>query len=263
MTESEHVALEHIRSVAESILGRQEESPGSTPNASILPVPYVSQIGSGADKFNNDSGAAAGAMLVRAYTAQGINPDDFFTLSGVKEDAALTLSQINTTLATYGVSVELRSALKLGDLALAIASGRPVILPVKYEILKNASLVPGSDPATHCLVAVGLDVNNIYVHDPLHHEASGQASFLPWLVFHQAWSQAAGYDRAALIPRQSLLRRVRVTASNLNIRSQPDPNASIAGAVKLGDAFEVTAQKNGWGKIGEGKWINLSYTTDI
>jgi hypothetical protein len=31
----------------------------------------------------------------------------------------------------------------------------------------------------------------------------------------------------------------------------------------MGDLFEITTQKNGWGKIGEERWINLSYATDI
>jgi hypothetical protein len=50
----------------------------------------------------------------------------------------------------------------------------------------------------------------------------------------------------------------------LDVYEQPaGTDASLAGTVNLGDVFEVTKQKSGWGKIGEDRWINLSYTTDI
>jgi hypothetical protein len=270
MTEPERVALEHIRRVADSILG-EETTPaapvpaasGGTASASLLPVPYVLQLGAGADKFVNDSGAAAGAMLVRAYTDKTPSPDEFFSRCGQTADKFLTLAQIMAGLAAYGVTVEQRTSLKISDLAVILASGRPAILLVKYDVLTAAGLTPETDAGPHSLVAVGLDVNLVYVHDPLRRDASGQGQGLPWLTFYQAWTQAAGYQRAALIPRLALVRRVRITAANLNVRAQPNANTSIVGTAKAGDAFEITAQKDGWGKISEGQWINLSYAADI
>jgi hypothetical protein len=270
MTEPERVALEHIRRVADSILGEETTpaapvpaaSGGSAP-ASLLSVPYVSQLGAGADKFVNDSGAAAGAMLVRAYTDKTPSPDEFFSRCGQTADKFLTLAQIMAGLAAYGVTVEQRTSLKISDLAVILASGRPAILLVKYDVLTAAGLTPETDAGPHSLVAVGLDVNLVYVHDPLRRDASGQGQGLPWLTFYQAWTQAAGYQRAALIPRLALVRRMRITAANLNVRAQPNANTSIVGTAKAGDVFEVTAQNDGWGKIGEGQWINLSYAADI
>lgn len=266
MTEPERLALEHIRRVAGVVLGEETAvvpAAGGTAAPALLPVPYVSQLGPGADRFVNDSGAAAGAMLARAYTEKVPSPDEFFSRCGQTSDKALTLAQIATGLAAYGVSVEQRVSLKLSDLALVLFSGRPAILLVKYDVLTAAGLTPETDVNPHSLVAVGLDWERVYIHDPLRRDASGQGQGLPWLTFYQAWSGAAGYARAALIPRQALVRRVRVTAANLNIRAQPDAGASIVGAAKAGDVFEVVEQRNGWGKIGEGRWISLSYAADI
>jgi hypothetical protein len=82
-------------------------------------------------------------------------------------------------------------------------------------------------------------------------------------MFYRAWSQAQGYERAVLVPRQQLVRRVRITASTLDIHDQPDIVANLVGKVNLGELFEVVAQKNGWGKISKDRWINLSFTADI
>jgi hypothetical protein len=87
---------------------------------------------------------------------------------------------------------------------------------------------------------------------------------IPWLNFYQAWTHAEGYERAVLVPRQQLLRRVCVTSSALDVYKQPgDADAGLSGTVNLGDVFEVTKQQGGWGKISEDRWINLSYTADI
>jgi hypothetical protein len=273
MTEPEHVALEHIRRVVDTILG--EPVPASVPipatdtppapaaAPAILSVPYIVQLGAGADKFKNDSGAAAGVMLVRAYTDKTPTPDEFFTKAGQTTDAPLTMTQIVTGLTAYGVTVEQRASLKLADLATILSTGRPAIVLVKYSVLNAAGLTPETDAGAHSLVAVGLDVKQVYVHDPLRRDASGQGQGIPWLTFYQAWSQVPGYDRAAIIPRVALVRRMRITAATLNIRADANPNVSIVGTAKAGDVFEVTAQKDGWGKVGEGKWINLSYAVDI
>jgi len=232
-------------------------------NAFILPVPYFSQLGAGADQFINDSGAAAGAMLIQAYTDQTITPAEFYEQTGQIGDAPLSFAQISSTLSAKGLPVELRSGLKLADLSLILFSGRPVIALVKQTVLNTAGLTPEKFDGPHYLVVAGMDVDQAFIHDPLRKDASGQAQGIPWLIFYQAWTQAQGYERAILVPRLQLVRRVRVTADLLNVYKQPETNALLAGTVNLGDLFEITTQNNGWGKIGEDRWINLKKTTDI
>ncbi len=288
MTEPERAALDHIRQVVDSVIGVRNlpdtlppepaasipdtlpPGPGaSTPdplppatNASILPVPYISQLGAGTDQFI-DTGAAAGAMLLQAYTDLTITPAEFYKQTGQFADVPLSFAQISNTLSAKGLPVELRSGLTLADLSLILFSGRPVIALVNHAILQAAGLTREKFDGLHYLVVLGLDVEQAFVHDPLRKDASGQSLGIPWLIFYQAWSQAQGYEQAILVPRLQLVRRVRVTANLLNVHAQPNANALLAGTVGLGEIFEITTQNKGWGKIGQDRWISLNYTADI
>jgi hypothetical protein len=259
MTEPERAALDHIRRVVDSVIGESTPTVSAPPisirpepeGINILPVPYISQLGTGVDQFINDSGAAVGAMLVRAYTEKTFTPKDFFNQTGQHADVPLSFTQISNALRMNGVPVELRTGLKLADLSLILFSGRPAILLVRQTVLQLAGLTPETFDGPHFLVAVGVDVNQVYAHDPLRQDASGQAQGIPWLTLYQAWTQAPGYERAALVPRMQLIRRVKVTAATLNVRQQPNDETTLAGTVNSGDVFDVTAQQDGWGKIGE------------
>jgi hypothetical protein len=301
MTEPERAALDHIRQVVDSVLGvpnipdtlpsdtnasvpdtLPQDTNASIPDTlpsddnlptpdplppeirpSILPVPYLPQLEPATDQFVSDSGAATGAMFVQAYTDQTITPAEFFKQTGQIGDASLSFEQISNTLGAKGVPVELRSGLKLADLSLILFSGRPVIALVKQMVLQAAGLTPEKIDGPHYLVVVGMDVEQAFVHDPLRRDASGQSQAIPWLIFYQAWTQAEGYKRAVLVPRLQLVRRVSVTTDPLNVYSQPDASAMLAGTVNQGDLFEIKTQANGWGKIGEDRWIDLSCTADI
>jgi hypothetical protein len=265
MTEPERAALDHIRQVVDSVIGVSappEPLPVST-EPTILPVPYVPHLGDEAGLPTNDSGAAAGFMLVRAYFNEAISPASYYDHTGQSAGDGLSFTQIMNVLGVNGVPVELRSNLKLADLSLILFSGRPVIAPIQQSVLYQAGLAPDVYNGAYYIVVVGMDVKQVFIHDPLRQDSSGQAQSVSWLTFYQAWSQAQGYVRAVLVPRQQLIRRVRVTASALDIYEQPMANTAPIGSVNLGELFEVTAQKSGWGKIGEGRWINLSYTVDI
>jgi hypothetical protein len=202
-------------------------------------------------------------MLVQAYTDQIITPSEFYKQTGQTGDLPLSFALISNTLSAKGVPVELRNGLKLADLSFILFSGRPVIALCNHAVLQAAGLTPGKSDGLHYLVVVGMDVQHAFVHDPLRKDASGQSQGIPWLIFYQAWSQAQGYERAVLVPRLQLVRRVRVTANLLNVHSQPGANVLLAGTVSQGELFEITTQKNGWGKIGEDRWISLSNTADI
>lgn len=265
MTESERAALDTIRRVVDSVIG-ESAIPDTLPveiNSLTLPVPYLSQFGQGADEFTNDSGAAAGAMLVGAYTGKKLTPSDFFHSSSTIADAPLSFPQISETLGKLGVSAELRIALKLADLALVLFSGRPAIIHIDHDLLHQAGLTPETFDGPHFVTVVGMDLRHAYIHDPLLENVSGQAKVIPWVPFFQAWKKGDGNVRTMLVPRQQLIRRVRVTATSLNVYRQPGVKAAPVGTVGSGEMFEITVRSNWWGKIGEDRWINLNYTTDI
>ena len=265
MTEPERAALDHIRKVVDSVIGALS-TPDVLPsgiNTSILPVPYLSQFGPGAEKFTNDSGSAAGAMLVRAYTHQNITPSGFYDQTGQLEDIPLSFAQISNTMSANGVPAELRNGLRLADIPLILFSGRPAIALIQQVVLQQAGLSPELFLGPHYVVVVGMDVEQVIIHDPLRKDASGQAQGIPWVIFYQAWTRAERHERALLVPRQQLVRRVRVAATSLNVHQQPSSGAEVIDTVNAGELFEITIQKNGWGKIGEERWISLSYTMEL
>ena len=265
MSEHERAALDHIRRVVDSVIGAlplPEITPVRSGQVNILPVPYIPLVTDGPGGIN-DAGAAAGAMIVEAYTDKKITPADFSHQSGQTSEAALSFNQISKALKVNGVTMEMRSGLKLADISLTLLSGRPAILALNHLVLQEAGFMQPEFGGTHFMVAVGLDVKNIFVHDPLWQDEAGEALGLPWLPFYEAWSQVAGFERAALVPRLQLVRRVKVTAATLNVRKDPRDEKSQAGTVKAGEVFEVTAQIEGWGKIGEERWVSLGYVTDL
>jgi hypothetical protein len=271
MTEPERAALEHIRQVIDSVIGvpappepAPPEPPSLEPKLSVLPVPFVPLAGGEVDLPMNDSGAGAGVLLAGAYMDQSITPGDFHKQAAQSADNPLSFTQIMNGLSVNGIPVELRSNLKLADLSLILFSGRPVIVPIQPAVLQQARLIQVTGDEPFFVMVVGMDVKQVFIHDPLRKDASGQAQGIPWLIFYQAWSQAKGYERAALVPRQQLIRRVRVNIPLLDIYGQPGgDDASPTGTASLGEVYEVTAQKNGWGRIGVDRWINLSYIADI
>ena len=57
---------------------------------------------------------------------------------------------------------------------------------------------------------------------------------------------------------------VKITTSVLNVREQPNANATITTTVQQGQVFTIVEEKDGWGKLKSGAgWINLSYTKKL
>ena len=57
---------------------------------------------------------------------------------------------------------------------------------------------------------------------------------------------------------------VKVTTNVLNVRKEPNANATVVTTVKKGQAYTIVAESNGWGLLkSQVGWINLSYTTKM
>lgn len=81
-------------------------------------------------------------------------------------------------------------------------------------------------------------------------EADCIAAYLKTKSPAQATQSAANY-------------RVRVTITDLNIRTEASASSQSKGYIKPG-VYTITEEKNGWGKLKSGVgWIKLSYTTKI
>ena len=241
---------------------------------SLLTVPYISQLGRGADSRSNDCGAAAAAMVLAAYTGTFITPDEFYEKFKITGDPYLNVKQVRDALGYEGVANEFKSNLALKDLFESLVSGIPCIVPTKYSVLQDTGLTEQTFAGPHFSVVIGMDLRNIYVHDPLFTDPEeGNARAYPQDIFMKAWTDTtliSGYaipQRSAIIPTFPIgvkfVKRVRVTTSRLNVRQGPGTDHSVVGTVTLKQEFNLLNEVNGWGEIAPGRWVSLAYTETI
>ena len=58
--------------------------------------------------------------------------------------------------------------------------------------------------------------------------------------------------------------KVKITASKLNVRSNPNVNSAIVTQVKAGEVYTIIEEREGWGRLKSGAgWIALEYTQKI
>lgn len=241
--------------------------------ATLLPVPYVSQLGTGADARKNDCGAASSIMLLKAYIPNfQMTPDEFYARFNIPgADPYLSVSQLRNAMGSLGLLTDFRANLTMHDLFGFLAGGKPVIVLLRYKVFEEAGLTEKKFEGPHFAVVVGLDIRYIYLHDPLYtNPTDGEAHPYPLELFWRAWKEVAtdpkvrNPERSAIIPTAGigfkLSRRVRVNVSALNVRASNALTAPIVRVLKQGEVVEITREMGGWGEIEGLGWIALSYT---
>jgi hypothetical protein len=241
--------------------------------ATILPIPYVSQIGLGADQHNNDCGAASGTMLLRGYNlAPNMTPDQFYNETGNAGDTYLGVGHIQKVLENHGLKTEWLIGLSISSLFDFLNNQKPVMLLFKYGTLVDANLTEKKGfRGPHFALAVGIDSQYIYINDPYYTGKGGEAKAYPLNVFQQAWDAVGENNdnprRGGLVPRivlgnikekmvEPVLFRVRVTHPQwLNIRNGPGMNFADIGDLLPGTIVDAYEEKNSWARIGTGRWI--------
>jgi hypothetical protein len=235
---------------------------------SLLEVPYISQSGRGADAHTNDCGAACAVMLLRAYLGLVLNPDEFYTRFTISGDTYLSGTQIRNAIGSLGLLTDFRAGLSLQALFDTIAAGIPAITMLRYRTLSSAGLTEKDFDGPHCTVVIGMDSKYVYVNDPLFTDpGDGEAHPYPHVAFLQAWKDIASEPTlpnpacSAIIPIAAIgarmVRKVRISTHTLPVRSTPAANGSVVAMLSLNEVVEVRRETNGWGEIGERRWIPL------
>jgi hypothetical protein len=241
--------------------------------ATLLSVPYVSQLTADAAAHNNDCGAACGVMLVKAFDKNSrVTVDEFYDMCNPGADVYLSAGQIVTALAKCRVVSAWRYGLKLWDLFELLKAEHPVIALINYGVLVDAGLTQKTGfRGAHFIVIVGMDTKYIHIHDP-YWEVGGGVS-VPIDTFMSAWStcdKQGNPNCCGIVASDTLaegvffddevLFQVRVTANSLTVREGGGVNYRAVGYLKKGAMAEVYYQKDGWGMIGTARWISLKYT---
>jgi GH25 family lysozyme M1 (1,4-beta-N-acetylmuramidase) len=281
-------AAEFFGAMPEATKPQLEDDPGGVEmpvfitlenKARALNVPYIPQIGPGADKRANDCGAACGAMITGSIAGAVVTPDDFFFKTGVVADQYLSMSQVMGVLKSYGVQSEYAANATPGRLYELLASGRPVMCLIRYKEFVEAGLSSKTFQGFHFIVAVGFTTDSIIIHDPLYEGVGGKYVTIPNDVFFAAW-KAAGLEPlknpacayvAPVMPigtklnGSQVIKRVKVNASNgLKIRSTPvalTNDSNKVGAMKNGEPASIIKEQDGWGLLSDYRgWISLAFT---
>src|SRR5258707_5650237 len=240
----------------------------------LLPVPYVSQLGVGAEGHKNDCGAASAVMLLMAYTNSTMTPDQFYAEFNIQGDPYLSVTTLSNAMNKLGVLTSFKAGLTLADLFNTFGTGKPVIVLMRYKTLEDAGLTEKHYEGPHFAVGVGMDSKYIYLHDPLYTNVSdGEAHAYPLDIFWKAWKDVAldpqfpNPERSAIIPAVGLgyhmERSVTVNIPSLNVRSGPGLTNAVVGSLKQGQMVKLTREVNGWGLIDTDRWIFLQYTLPV
>ena len=277
-TNVDREALERIQGLINDVLEGKglppdHPDPKKTAGPGLLQVPYRSQKGSGANKYANDCGAAAGAMLVEAYTGERISVTKFYEKTGMRNDQYLSATQIIRVLDKLGVPCRWLKNLDLHDLFDHLFDSRPVIALLNYKVLRKAVKTESSFSGPHFAPVIGMDTKFVYIHDPLWAGSGGEAMAVPIRSFKMAWESTPGNSGlyyAAIVPSIALGDsnmdpfRVRVTAYILNVRRGPGTDNPLNGnGLLYREVVTVVETQGDWGRIGPEHWIHMGYTERV
>lgn len=238
-----------------------------------LSVPFVSQLGPGADKYHNDCGAASACMIIKAFHPEdGVTPNKFYKLTGQKKDAYLSVGSIRDVL--YD-NFRIATNWEFGDRVVTnINNNLLMIALINYVSLQDWKKNPYSGfRGQHFVVVVGYGTNHYRILDPLFDAPSG--IFVPHAVFTEAWQKAVPAMGAIVtaapvgIDIEAISNYEIITPYGVNVRKSPDVSSEILGALSQGrvvQVYETTEVHGGrkmnetwWGRIGKDRWFAIKY----
>jgi len=237
----------------------------------ILPVPFFSQLNTGIELRRNDSAAASAVMLLNAYFNSPITMEQFYEKFDVPFNVPVSVNRLHDVLGSQGLLTDISAGLTLQDIFDTLAAGKAPIVLLRYKVFEDAGLTENKYDGPFFAVVVGMDVKNIYLHDPLYSDPeAGNAHAYPIDIFMKGWIDVArdtlnpGPERVALIPIASIgsrmARKIMVNQPALNIRSGPGEKFPVIGSAKNGEIFEARRETNGWAEIGDNHWLTLTFT---
>lgn len=191
----------------------------------LLGVPYVSQLGVGADKHKSDCGAASAGMIIEAYTNKTIDTDTLYDLGNTSSDGYLSVVQVQKILSYYNVATEWRSNMSKLDLIDILINSKPCIVLFNYGTFRS-KIGKSFDThfnGAHFATMIGVDTKYFYISDPLWQGQNGYAIPIKHEDWIYTWKSAAQDQNpacAAIIPIKSI--------GNIGNIIEPLPNALYA-----------------------------------
>ncbi len=172
---------------------------GAPPASEVrLNVPWVSQVGTGAQYAAGDCAMACVTMVLRAHGV-AVTVDAVSKASGLLPGftQAAWWDAVHAA-AAYHLVLDHGYDLKLDDVVAEVRAGRPVIAIVNYQSIPARLRSSATYDAGHFVVVVGLDDApsgaHVLVHDPFWPESQAErGAFIPFTrgEFETAWTTLA------------------------------------------------------------------------
>jgi hypothetical protein len=253
----------------------------------MLPVPFASQITPGALEHNNDCGAASAKMSVNAYKV-GLDKsvDQFYNMIIPAGDMPLHIDGLQRVLTSYGVKNVWKAGQAVHDMYDILVMRCPIIALIHYAPLVDAGLTEKKlFKGAHFVVVIGMDIENIYIHDP-YSQIMGIQLPVPVAIFNQAWSQCyldgnptngsinmtiAIQDLSTPITPPGTAKYIMATVNGvaikgINVRSGPGENYQFVKTLwRTTTPFVFITKVVGiWGLLEDGSgWVYMPYLTKI
>ena len=251
-----------------------------------LSVPYVGQVGDGANGHGNDCGPASAAMVIKFAGADCPTVDELFDEVQPAGDAYTSFGDLAKLQDARGIDVDYAQGVSNGELYEFLTRGMPLIALIRYGAL--ASIRPNKFTGSHFVVVIGIDLDTVYIHDPLNTPTSGEGIVVPLAMWEDAWGNPADGNpqRSLLIPsKPSASVAVRVIfpkdKNGCNVRSVPGDatDKTKLYAVQFDPTFTKSTSRmqvyeakvldrsydRNWGRIHPSQqwWVCLDYTITI
>ncbi|BCY18698.1 hypothetical protein hrd7_25470 [Leptolinea sp. HRD-7] len=198
-----------------------------------LSVPYVGQVGDGANGHGNDCGPASAAMVITFAGAVCPTVDKLFDEVQPAGDAYTSFGDLSKLLDARGIDVDYDQGVSNGKLYEYLTRGMPLIALIRYGAL--ARIRPNLFTGSHFVVVIGIDLDTVYINDPLNTPTSGEGIAVPLEMWEDAWGTLADGNpqRSLLIPS------MQAAASTVRVVYPRDKNGCNVRSVP-GDATEKT-----------------------
>lgn len=242
---------------------------------STLNVPYVGQVGVGANEHGSDCGAASISMVIQYMGTDAPSVDKLYNEMYPSGNIYLSVSDLMMALSRRNIDSDFDAGVETKDLFWILKRKIAPVALIRYGALSK--IRPNAFTGSHFVVVIGMDLDTVYIHDPLNTPTSGSNIAVPMDIWENCWSTVGDSNpqRSLIIPAsapnvstiEKPIRYVMPSDSDgINVRSIPGDitRKTILYAIPYGTKIPIYVERDGWGKIDSGseKWISTTYVKD-
>jgi hypothetical protein len=212
-------------------------------------IPYVGQVGQGANEHGSDCGAACACMVIAYAGKPYTTVDAMYNEAKPSGDGYLWISDIMQMLFRRSIDCDYDAPITTDRLVALVRAGNPVIALIDYDELE--AIRPNSFNGSHFVVVYDGDDKDIYIHDPLNSPTSGANTKVSRAMWDKAWTNLDDQNpnRGAIIVNLQMVSPAEpplseptsgeyvTTLVNLKVRREPNTNYQELVIAKVGTKF--------------------------